>query len=254
MELIYSEIKIPQDTGIQLFSGGKALARLLVNAGDTEAVFDVIDSFDRGVNSQAIYRMTDSSYGKAIIKGDQSLLSALSCRSYLEQYPSESLGGRYLKFMESHKLDPNSVLKAAISRRPPDFIHLFPHTACYLDHICLSHDLWHVLFDYEADPLGEICLLFIEDAILNSTGMRILAMIAGAKIQMQMPHINIFTILREARRAGQIVEWLPTVDLPRLFNMGIDDVRRKLNIQNPEKYIRVSEADKIKIAKSFGVD
>lgn len=92
----------------------------------------------------------------------------------LRAQPAETLGGAYARFLDRHGISPES-LPALPGTGELDYI---------LTHFYETHDLWHVLTGFEADPAGELGVqafllaqyraflpLFVISAVLVNTAL-----------------------------------------------------------------------------------
>jgi ubiquinone biosynthesis protein Coq4 len=64
----------------------------------------------------------------------------------LRALPEDTLGGAYARFLERHDISPDSLPVLPVAT---DIDYIIAH---YYE----THDLWHVLAGFEADPAGEL--------------------------------------------------------------------------------------------------
>jgi ubiquinone biosynthesis protein COQ4 len=105
-----------------------------------------------------------------------------------------------------------------------------------------QHDLHHVTTGYGRDPLGEICLLTFGYAQTRNRGMGIIALAGAFKGARAFPKQPIWAAVRQAYRHGRAAATLVEQDWEALLPQSLETVRRRLAIQEPTLYQRISAA------------
>ena len=128
----------------------QALAKIMVNPDDTEAVlvfstyanagtmYDRLDNFFADADGARIYREHRTIDGET----DLAALAAL---------PPGTLGRAYVDFLEAHGFTPD-VFSGPVADVAD------PRAAYVIQRMRQTHDLWHVVTGHETDPAGEVAL------------------------------------------------------------------------------------------------
>lgn len=108
-------------------------------------------------------------------------------------------------------------------------------------HNLLSHDFYHVLFRYDTNYIGEICVQALAGWITNTFPPKYLSFVMSIRECIRYRSLEPFHIFREAVKIAK--------NLPHHFylttyydklDMDIEEVREKYNIGVPERYIAFS--------------
>jgi len=214
---------------------GRALRalRLLLRAPDrTELAFEVVQALDPDVHERQLELLLSRPEGRRIFAAGSSLRAALSDRQALQRLPEGSFGRAYLDHLERHGLDPVKLVELGRDRlggNSPD-----PGVRWMAERSELTHDLWHVLSGYGADPLGEATLLLFSLAQAGGRGTAILALGANLRVLRErgvgwIPYA--FAAWRRGRRAA----CLRALPYEELLPLPLDEVRAAVGLEAPER-------------------
>lgn len=227
----------PRSNGIrwrQLFEGTRALQR---DNDDTTQVFKIIDALSGNFLKRNVTRMQADPVGRRILDEKFDLLEILSDRDSLRALPEGSLGREYLAFMEREGLSAEGLAGASESgreREGADDVDQQVFGALARD----SHDLWHVLTGYGRDPLGELCLLGVLTSQIHNRGTGFIAIVGIPGVFREYPGAPVVRAVLEGFRIGRKAEWMIAQDWVALLALPLDEVRRRLRLEQPHLYRR----------------
>ena len=167
-------------------------------------------------------------------------------KTLLSELPENSLGQRYLQFMNEQGLTADGLVEA--SEEQADALDADSDLSLFATRQRDMHDLWHVLTEYGRDELGEACLLGFTYAQNKNRGVGFIAVVGCFKLYRRhglSAARSIFSAYLDGRRAA----WLPQQDWEALLHEPIESVRERLKISNPtlyhsclDSYLHASEA------------
>jgi|HubBroStandDraft_1064217.scaffolds.fasta_scaffold00015_80 ubiquinone biosynthesis protein COQ4 len=228
-----------ESTRIRPLVALRALRALFREGGDTKQVFIIGDALRGRSGERAFERFRRSGVGRAVLAEKRSLLAVLSDRARMAALPVGSLGRTYHDFMAVEDLSADGLVEAAKAAgvtAPSDEQRIFRERNRD------QHDLHHVTTGYGRDPLGEICLLTFGYAQTRNRGMGIIALAGAFKGARAFPKQPIWAAVRQAYRHGRAAATLVEQDWEALLPQSLETVRRRLAIQEPTLYQRISAA------------
>lgn len=212
----------------------RALRSLIREQQDTDQVFIIMKALGGNSHDKQFKRFLKSNIGQRVLAERTNILDKLEDRTYLASLPDESLGREYLAFIKDEKLSADALIKASeIGRsdiQSQDLIF-------YFDRSRDVHDLWHVLTGYGRDGFGEACVVAYSYAQTKSLGFAAIALMGGYEFKKAMPKNPIWGAIWQAYRNGRKSNWLMGEAYEELLPMNLDEVRQKLNIHTPDKYL-----------------
>lgn len=93
-----------------------------------------------------------------------------------------------------------------------------------------SHDTWHTLTGYPANPIGEMCLAMFSFAQTKSLGWFLASFALFLKYGVTKENIM---LLMTAYKNGKQAKFLLAEDYDKLFSENLEDARARLNINAP---------------------
>jgi ubiquinone biosynthesis protein COQ4 len=169
--------------------------------------------------------------GRALRERASTLLDAIRDREALRALPPESFGYAYACYMDQERIDGETLARTVDDAYGPEEEELHFVRARMRD----SHDLWHALTGYGADPLGEGAIVAfsmgqVRQNVLYALGALMLAapMVLLPRHALAWPRY-MFQAYRRGRRAA----WLLAEPLEDLLPLPLDEVRRRLGILPP---------------------
>ena len=160
-------------------------------------------------------------------------MNSLRNKTLLSELPQNSLGQRYLQFINEQGLSADGLVEA--SEEQADALDADSDLALFATRQRDMHDLWHVLTEYGRDELGEACLLGFTYAQNKNRGVGFIAVVGCFKLFSRhgfMAARSIFGAYLDGRRAA----WLPQQDWEALLHDPITSVRERLKINSPTLY------------------
>ena len=160
-------------------------------------------------------------------------MNFLRNKTLLSELPQNSLGQRYLQFINEQGLSADGLVEA--SEEQADALDADSDLALFATRQRDMHDLWHVLTEYGRDELGEACLLGFTYAQNKNRGVGFIALVGCFKLYRRhglSAARSIFSAYRDGRRAA----WLPQQDWEALLHEPIESVRKELKISSPALY------------------
>ena len=143
--------------------------------------------------------------------------------AHLAQLPHDSLGGAYHRFLTFHRYSP-------ASRHPPHFLPSPTH-AYIVQRYRETHDMWHVLTACNTTVEGELTQKVFEHAQLGLPSA-LLNVLAG---QLRLDGPGRARLRKDGwewgRRCGSASEWLLAVYWERHWEVGLEEMRQRLNIE-----------------------
>lgn len=104
-------------------------------------------------------------------------------------------------------------------------------------HILLTHDIWHTVYGYKTDILGESMLQVVTARNMNYYPARVLAFLLVLKISYQTKDKAIWKVYKEAKKlAKQSKSELAFYSPIEFLESKVEDVRKKFNVQAIPEY------------------
>lgn len=219
---------------LDLVGAWKALRALMKDREDTSQVFKIMKALTGKSLWKQYQRFARTENGARIIREEINLLDTLMDRMSLAQLPEGSLGRVYLDFMIREGLSADGLVEASddtLERFEDKGLEIYARRTREL------HDLWHVITGYGRDGLGEYCVVGFSYSQTKSLGFAAISLMGAIDLTKKFPGQGVFGAVRQAFRNGRKAAWLPAADWEALLALPIDEVREKLNIQSPTKYL-----------------
>ena len=211
----------------------KAITRLVRNPTHTHEVFIIIRALSGSDLQKGLNRFRTTEVGRSVLKDRTQLMNSLRNKTLLSELPQNSLGQRYLQFINEQGLSADGLVEA--SEEQADALDADSDLALFATRQRDMHDLWHVLTEYGRDELGEACLLGFTYAQNKNRGVGFIALVGCFKLYRRhglSAARSIFSAYLDGRRAA----WLPQQDWEALLHEPIESVRKKLKISSPVLY------------------
>ncbi len=197
--------------------GAIALSKLLANPKDTHQVFLMGLLLNRGHYPEFLARLTLDDDGGRLLRERPTIDSRHVDLDALRALPDGTLGREYVRYLESHELDPD------LFQEPPGL----PDVPRYIGkRMRQVHDLWHVLTGYETDVPGEAALQAFTYAQTQMPSSGAIAL--AAAIFFNAKHPGIARKVVEGYRRGRRARFLAPMVLEDHWATPIDQLRRDL--------------------------
>lgn len=215
---------------------GKALKALLANPDDLPKVFTVIESLPGTALERMRTKILATDEGRALLEEKPNIVPILSDREKLRAMPKGSLAHAYLAFVESENISAQGIVDASAVGELEKYQDEFTWQH---DRMRDTHDLWHAVTGYKGDVLGELALLSFS---LGQNWHNGVAFLISGAIARGMEGKDAW-LLVEGYVHGKRAAFLPGVRWESLLPLPIEDVRVRLNIAEPPKYVPVRTSD-----------
>lgn len=221
---------------IELGRAARAMRELLQNPDDTAQVFRIIEALSGKHGERLLRRFRKTPSGARLLLEQPDLTACLSDRATLEKLPPGSLGREYLRFLDDEGVTAEGLAQASIEGTK---IRATAELEYLRDRMREQHDLWHVLTGYKGDLVGEAALLAFSFAQTGNPGVGFIvgiALLRGKEGQVRR-------LIAQGFRRGVRARWLPPLPWETLLALPVDDVRRRLGLDEPSPYqpVRSSE-------------
>lgn len=146
------------------------------------------------------------------------------------EYPKNSLGYAYAKYMQSERLDAGVLADASMSYDQEQFV--VPEMKYLFDRIRQLHDVWHALTGYGSDLAGEFGILMFSLAQIPVAPLAFLmgSVFLGAPLVIPRERLSVQPYMLAAWRRGKRAKPLLAADWERLMALPLADVQRELRI------------------------
>jgi len=217
----------------------RALGGIIRDPNRTDLIGEFIASLTGPSALQLFHAVCQDPVGKAILEEGRDLHKTLSDRVALAALPLGSLGRTYFEWTATRDFDADGIADAISGQVARDLAGPFPTMAA---RIVDMHDLWHVLNDWDSDIHGEIHLLGYSYAQLGGYAWLFLALLA-LPLLASGGRFEAPGYLRNAIRRGRRATLLVAVDWEAMLPLPLDEVRRRLNVDDPVPYRKLEFAE-----------
>jgi ubiquinone biosynthesis protein COQ4 len=196
-----------------------ALRRLVADVNDTRQVLVLSLALNAPRLPELLSRFLAADDGVALMQEQPSIDSRGVDYAWLRTLSADTLGGAYVRMLDSAGLDPD------LFQPPPGL----PREHTYLaQRMRQSHDLWHVVTGYRTDVPGEIELLAFSHAQTRMPSF--LVLVVGGLLRYGLAHRDLFRRVRAAHRRGRRARFLPPVRWERHWQTPLVELRAALGL------------------------
>ncbi|MBM4269075.1 MAG: hypothetical protein FJ144_21120 [Deltaproteobacteria bacterium] len=217
----------------------RALGEVAKDPNRTDSVGEFIAALTGPSAVRLFERVWDDPTGRRLLEEKCDLKATLDDRASLATLPAGSLGRVYHDWTADRHLSAEGIA-AAISAQVPRTLET-PY-AVMAARVVDMHDIWHVLNGWDTDIHGEIHLLGYSHAQLGAYAWLLLALPAVVILSAAGRRDSV-GYLRNAIRRGRRASLLAAVDWEAMLPLPIDEVRRRLGIDEPESYRKLDSAE-----------
>lgn len=219
----------------------RALRRLIADKDDTGQVFEIMNALSGSSIKRGYEKLLDHPNGGVAAYERRELADLLQDRVMLAALPEGSVGRAYLEFIKLQDFSAYGL--AGESQKVGDTLieAAHPH-AWYARRLRDTHDLWHVLTGYEADALGEACLVGFSYSQTRSKGFGLIGLAVAVQFMRAKTGYPAARSIFRAFRDGRKASWLPGLDYQNLLSMPLEEARQRFRIADPVLYKQVPKA------------
>lgn len=215
----------------------RALRKLITDPEKTDQVFVIIRAMAGDSLERSFRRFVCMPQGRRILAEERDLVTTLNDREALRSQSPETLARAYLNFVETENISADGLVEASNN----DEATWDPDLRRFGERMRDQHDLWHVLTGFGRDTFGEACLLAFTYAQTKNRGLGIIALMGMHKISKELgPGVR--KAMWQAWRAGKKAAWLPGQDWEAHLGRPLDELRRELNIPEPQTYREIYDS------------
>lgn len=211
-----------------------ALRRLLRDKDATAEVFAVMAALNGNATQQGYRRLLTTAEGGRLAYHREELAEKLGDRAWLASFAPGTLGAAYRDFTAAGGVTPEGLV--AVSNQVMTGIE--HPVAWHGRRIRDSHDLWHTVTGYGLDSLGEASLVAFSYAQTRALGWAAIALGAAFKSR-KGPRQPYGRAILEGYRRGKAARWLPEQDWLALLPLPLDEVRARLGLIEPRRYLSI---------------
>ncbi len=210
----------------------RALREVAKDPDRTDLIGEFLGSLT-GPSATILYRKVWADpVGRRLLEERRDLRQTLSDRRYLASLPDGRLGRAYSDGTARHDFDAEGIADAISAQVTRD---LRGPVETFGARIVDMHDLWHVLNGWDSDVYGEMHLLGYSYAQLGAWAWLLLAGVANLMLVTSGRYEGVGYV-RTAIARGRKATLLPAVDWEAMLPLPIDEVRRRLDIDEPVPY------------------
>lgn len=220
---------------VQPVRAWRAFRRLVRDKDDTEQVFEIMNALSGRSLDWGYQKLLATPEGGLEAYQRVELADRLQDRDWLATCPEGSVGAAYLAFID--ELNFSAYGLASESKKVADSEIEAAHPRAWFGRRLRDvHDIWHVLTGYQADALGEACLVAFSHAQTRSAGFGVIAAGIGVQFMRARTGYPCARAIARAWRDGRRANWLPNENYEALFSEPLEQARRRLNITVPDLY------------------
>ena len=212
----------------------RLLREVIRNPDDTDRVFAFFEAVggDDGPRHFDAFRREPGA--ERLLAERPVLVETLADEAYLASLPEDSLGLRYLRFMQGRGFSPAGLLEAR-ERGVENRLREDAEHEWFYDRLNVMHDLWHVLTGYGTDELGEAALVAFSYAQIPNRSFPLLLIAAALKgpksWDLAWPRY-----LWRAWRRGRRAKLLTAAPLEALLALPVTEVCERLGIEPARRW------------------
>ncbi len=208
---------------------------LVKDKEDTTHVFRIFESLPSKDYDRRVHDLTLSEQGDHLRRIEPVLPPLLDDHATLRKLPKGSVAHAYCDFMEREGLSAAGLVAESDKLGRPKYNDLWQW---YTERARDTHDLLHILTGYGRDALGEQCVLLFTHGQQPSHGHLLIGYAGALNIRQSTrgSKAPIFKAVRQAHRTGKACPAIVAMPITELLASDLTDVRRKLNIPEPNWY------------------
>lgn len=227
----------------------EALRGLTRDPNRTDLVGAFIGSLTGPSAADLFERVWDDPVGREILEEGRDLRRTLSDREALASLPPGSLGRAYHEWTAARDFTAEGIADAIRAQVPRD---LNSPEATMAARVVDMHDLWHVLNGWDSDIHGELHLLGYSYAQLGAYAWLALGLLGNLSLVLGGRFESVGYVrnaIARGRRAGLLV----AVDWEAMLPLPIEEVRRRVGVDEPVPYQRLTWNDLERIRRESPV-
>lgn len=226
-------------TPTDLYRAMRALGGVIQDPDRTDLIGEFIASLSGPSGARLYDEVMADPDARAILEEGRDLRKVLNDRAALAAMPTGSLGHTYFAWTEQRDFDAEGIADAIRKQVPRELVGAYP---TLMARVVDMHDLWHVVNGWDSDIHGEVHLLGFSYAQLGGFGWLALGKVAVAFLSSK-GRVDSAEYFDHAMARGRKARRLAGVDWEALLPLPLDEVRRRLDIDEPVPYAKLTRAD-----------
>lgn len=213
----------------------RALRALLRDKEDTAQVFRIINALGGPATTKLYGKFRRDPNALGLLEDRPPLCAVLGDEAALAALPAGSLGAEYAGFMARERITADGLVEASAPLHDKEDIDA--GLRAFAERLRDQHDLYHVLCQYGRDGVGEVCNLAFTYAFTRNPGLLLIILAGIDKFRRELPGQGVARMAWEAYRLGRGATFLPAADWEALLPLPLEEVRRRLAVGVPERYL-----------------
>ena len=227
-------------TPVKLMEALRALRALQKNPQDTWQVFRLSEAIKGSSPFKLRARFRADPQGRTVLEQRRFLLDTLNRVEWLRDLPLGTLGRTYHDFLAEENLSAKGLVD--VSRGGgPGMVDDGSDRYFIGSRLRDMHDLFHVLSGYGRDELGEICVLAFSYPHQYTRSFAVIASLGAFVLRKRLGVPGMRRAALQAWWAGRRVDWLVVQPLEELLSQDLGELRRRLHIPKPTRYLVVHD-------------
>lgn len=221
----------------------RAARTLAANPDDLPQVFTIIEALSVDTILRMTRRLGRSAAGRRLTAEQPDIVRLLADREALARLPEGSLGRAYLAFVEREQISAEGI-RAAQAKGTTNDVEYPPPIDWIRARMRDTHDLWHAVTGYSGDLLGESALLAFIFAQTYNPGVALILCIGMVKTVLNpLGGAPARRTILDGFRRGRNAAWLPEQEWESMLALPLEEVRKRLRLEEPAVYTPIRTAD-----------
>lgn len=169
-------------------------------------------------------------------------MSILQNTQYLSALPKNTVGANYYNIVKNFSLDDlyDQRFKSSEIKKGKGITNLRDKYQSNISrHVLTTHDIWHTLFDYDTNPLGEGMIQLISGYMLGYAPQRFVGFLITLKLFFETKDVGIWKVYNECKKnIKKCNQEIGYFSATQFLEHNLDDVRKQYNIATPHLYLQ----------------
>jgi len=172
---------------------------------------------------------------------EKDAMSVLQNTQYLSALPKNTVGANYYNIVKNFSLDDlyDQRFKSSEIRQGKTLGNLRDMYRSNISrHVLITHDIWHTLFDYDTNPLGEGMIQLITGHLLGYAPQKMAGFLITLKVFLETKDMGVWKVYKECKqnikKANHEIGYFGAT---KFLENDLNDVRKTYNIATPHLYL-----------------
>lgn len=197
-----------------------------------------------------LLKMTKSQMSRNILEGtnqndidyvEKKTLPILQNTQYLKSLPKGSVGYNYYFIVKNFKLDDlynqrfrtSEIVKNKTIESKRD-----RYQSNISRHVLTTHDVWHSIFSYDTNPLGEAMIQFITGHLLGYAPAKFVGFLLTLKVFLQTKDLSVWKVYKECKKnINNCNQEIGYYGATELLERDLSEIRYQYKVKCPEEYL-----------------